>query len=263
MNWPRAASIESSPELDALRAFQVRTAVHTLGTNQLIRLAMKKLLLLSLLALFSAASAFASTSPREEYVTRVETCEAILREFIGGGAIAPAVLQRAHALVITNQIKAGFFLGVKDGYGVILVKRANGQWSIPVLVAAGELSLGLQFGANTSETVMVLTDEATPRIIFNRRFNLGVDAKAVAGPNAAESESFNRELLATPVIVYSKSRGLYAGATVKAGWLERDDKPNFVLYSTDYTMPELLYSDWVKNTSDTAHLTDFVQQIAP
>jgi len=65
------------------------------------------------------------------------------------------------------------------------------------------------------------------------------------------------------VIVYGKSRGLYAGATVKTGWLERNDDANFELYSTQYTMPELLYSDWVKNTSETAHLTEFVQQIAP
>jgi len=238
--------------------------MHTLSVNQLIRLAMKKLLLLSLLALVSAASARAKTT-REESVIRVESCEAILREFQANPATAipPSILQRAHALVIVNQFKAGFFLGVKDGYGVILVKKADGQWSIPVLVTAGELSLGFQIGANATETVMVLTDDATPRIIFNRRFNLGVDANAIAGPNAAEAEKFNRELLATPVIVYGKSRGLYAGATVKTGWLERNDDANFELYSTQYTMPELLYSDWVKNTSETAHLTEFVQQIAP
>ena len=225
---------------------------------------MKKLLLLSLFALFSAASVRAST-PREEYVTRVESCEAILREFMANPATAipPAILQRAHALVIVNQFKAGFFFGVKDGYGVIMVKKADGQWSIPVLVAAGEVSLGFQIGANASETVMVLTDEATPRIIFNRRFNLGVDANAVAGPSAAEVEKFNRELLSTPVIVYSKSRGLFAGATVKAGWIERDDKPNFILYSTDYTMPELLYSDWVKPVPEVGPLMDYVKQIAP
>jgi len=238
--------------------------MHTLAANQSIRSAMKKLLLLSVLALFSAASVSAK-SPREEYVTRIESCEAILREFMANPntAIPPAILQRAHGLVIVNQFKAGFFLGVKDGYGVIMVKRADGQWSIPVIVAAGEVSLGFQIGANASETIMVLTDDATPRMIFNRRFNVGVDANAVAGPNAADVEKFNRELLATPVIVYSKARGLFAGATVKAGWLERSDKANFVLYSTTYTMPELLYSDWVKPVPEVQPLMDYVKQIAP
>ena len=225
---------------------------------------MKKLLLLSLLALFSAASVQAKDL-RAEYVTRVETCEAILREFMGDSttAIPAAVLQRARALVIVNQFKAGFFLGVKDGYGVIMVKRADGRWSLPVLLSTGEVSFGLQIGANASESVMVITDEATPHILFNQRFNVGVDAKAVAGPSAAEVEKFNRALLDTPVIVYSKARGLYAGATVKTGWLERSDDANFTLYDTQYTMPELLYSDWVKPAPEVVPLMDFVKQIAP
>ncbi len=147
---------------------------------------MKKLLLLSLLALFSAASVRADKDPRADYVTRVESCEAILREFMAKPetAIPASVLASAHAIVITNQIKAGFIFGVKDGYGVILVKQAGGRWSIPVLIGAGEVSFGFQIGANTSETILVITDDATPKMIFNRRFNVGVDAKAVAGPNA-------------------------------------------------------------------------------
>ena len=239
--------------------------MHTLAANQLLHPVMKKLLLLSLLVALGAATVRADKDPRAEYVTRVETCEAILREFMAKPetAIPAAVLAQAHALVITNQIKAGFFLGVKDGYGVIMVKQANGGWSLPVLISAGEVSLGFQIGANTSETIMVITDDATPRIMFDRRFNVGVDAKAVAGPNAAEAEKVNRELLATPVIVYTKARGLYAGATVKAGWLERNDQANFVLYSTDYTMPELLYSNWVKPVPEVQPLMDYVKQIAP
>ena len=86
---------------------------------------------------------------------------------------------------------------------------------------------------------------------------------AILIPPAADVEKFNRELLATPVIVYSKARGLFAGATVKAGWLERSDNANFVLYNTTYTMPELLYSDWVKPVDDVVPLMQYVKQIAP
>jgi lipid-binding SYLF domain-containing protein len=228
---------------------------------------MKKFLQLSLLALFSAGSAqiAAAKEPRAEYVTRVETCEAILREFMANPATAipPEVLQRARALVIVNQIKAGFFFGVRDGYGLIMVKKADGRWSLPVLVAAGEISLGFQIGVNTVETVMVITNDATPRMLFDQRFNVGVDAKAIAGPRAAEIERFNHELLETPVIVYTKTRGLFAGATVKTGWLQRSDSANFSLYQTQYTLPELLYSDWVKAVPEVGPLMDYVKQIAP
>ena len=178
-------------------------------------------------------------------------------------AIPAQVLQSAHALVIVNQFKAGFFLGIKDGYGVILVKRPDGRWSLPVLVSAGEISLGFQVGANSVETVMVITDDQTPRKLFSQRFNVGVDAKAVAGPKAAEVEKNNREIITAPVLVYTKAAGLYAGATVKAGWLQRNDAINFVLYKTSYTMPELLYSNWVNPIPEVVPLMSYVQRIAP
>ncbi len=201
---------------------------------------------------------------RDEYVTRHQPrYEAILREFMADGKIATNVISQAHALVITNKFKVGFFLGVEDGYGVIMVKKANGSWSVPVIVTAGEASLGFQIGADASEAVWVITDDTTPKKIFDRRFNVGLDAKAVAGPSNADAEKVNRKLLETPVIVYSTARGLYAGANVKSGWLERNDRANFILYSTSYTMPELLYSDWVKPVPEVGPLMDYVKQIAP
>ena len=224
---------------------------------------MKRLLLLSLVALFGAALVRAETT-RPELVTRVETCEAILEGFQKGPhAIPPEVLKKAQAIIIVNQFKGAFLLGVKDGYGVILVKKPNGRWSLPVLISAGEASLGLQVGANSVETVYVITDDKVPRLMFNHRFNVGVDAKAVAGPKVAESEKLNKEILETPVLVYTKSTGLYAGATVKAGHLSRNDAANFQLYNTKYTMPELLYSDWVQPPSEVQPLMGLVQKLAP
>ena len=152
---------------------------------------------------------------------------------------------------------------MKDGYGVIMVKKPNGRWSLPVLISAGEASFGFQVGATAVETIYVITDDATPRMLFNHRFNVGVDARAVAGPKAAEAERNNAEILRTPMLVYSRNAGLYAGATVKAGHLSRNDAANFQLYNTRYTMPELLYSDWVQAPREVQPLMELVQRIAP
>ena len=225
---------------------------------------MKKLLVLSILALFGTAAVRAEAS-RAELVDRVETCEAILQEFQSrpDTAVPAAVLQKARALIIVNQFKAGLFFGIKDGYGVILVKKPNGRWSLPVLVSAGEASLGLQVGATAVETIYVITDENTPRLLFNQRFNVGVDAKAIAGPKEAEAEHYNAEILSTPMLVYTKVAGLYAGATIKAGHLSRNDAANALLYNTRYTMPELLYSDWVTPVPEVQPLMALVQRLAP
>jgi lipid-binding SYLF domain-containing protein len=225
---------------------------------------MKKFLLLSLVALFGTALARAAAS-RADLVDRIETCEAILQEFQSrrDTAIPPAVLRAAKAIVIVNQFKAGLLLGVKDGYGVIMVKKANGRWSLPVLISAAEASLGLQIGASAVESVYIITDNNTPQLLFHKRFNVGVDAKAVIGPKAAEAERVSAEILRTPMLVYTKSAGLFAGATVKAGHLSRSDAANSLLYNTKYTMPELLYGDWVAAPKEVQPLMELVQRIAP
>ena len=228
---------------------------------------MKKIVLLSFIAFFSTLTAHAANTSvsRAELVQQVESCEAILREFMANPetAIPAEVLQKARALVIVNQFKAGFFLGIKDGYATMLVKQANGRWSLPVLLGAGEASLGFQVGAKAIETIIVMTNDETPRMLFTGRFNVGVDAKAVAGPKAAEVERANHPIVDAPILVYTKSRGLYAGATVKTGFISRNDAANFKLYRTDYTLPELLYSDWVTPPKEVVPLMQYVQQIAP
>ncbi len=226
---------------------------------------MKKILFL-LLGLAATASLRAdTTADHDKFVTRVETCEAIIREFQADPATAiPAeVLKRAKGIVIVNQIKAGIILGFQEGYGTILVKKPNGRWSIPVVVHAGEASLGLQLGGSRIETIYVITDEQTPRLLFEGRFNIGVDAKAVAGPRVAESEKWNRELLNTPVLVYPKQKGLYAGATVKTGYITRSDAINRAFYATDYDLPELLYGEWIKIPAEVQPLMAYITQLAP
>ncbi len=227
---------------------------------------MNKLRLL-LLSVLTTAAAFGAdiALARNEYVARIESCEAVLREMMANPetAIPAEILAQARGLVITNQFKAGFLFGVKDGYGLVLVKKANGRWSVPAFVRAGEASIGLQLGATTVETVYVIMDDATPRLLYNQRFNVGADAKAVAGPRVAERENLNQALIAAPVLVYAKSKGLFAGATVKAGYLSRDDTANRSFYNTTYTLPEILYSDWITPTPEVQPLMNYVQRIAP
>jgi lipid-binding SYLF domain-containing protein len=228
---------------------------------------MKKLLTFALAAALAASSARADDShtARGDLVVRVETCEAVLREFMANPATAipPGIWQQARGVMILSQFKAGFIFGVKGGYGVLMVRKPGGHWSLPVLIDASEASLGLQVGAKSVETVCIITDDATPRLLFTSQYNIGVDAKAVAGPSSAEYENDAKTTFIAPVLVYTRSEGLYAGATVKAGHVQRNDLANFTLYDTAYTMPELLYSDWVTPPPEVQPLMAYVQQLAP
>lgn len=254
-------------EQDALRAFQAPGGLLCLPTILPFPAHMKKLVISLILSLFALVSTVRAVDPevRKDLVTRVESCEAILQEFQRRPetAIPRDVLAKARAIIIVNQVRAGVVLGVQDGYGVMMVKRSNNTWSLPALIHAGETSLGLQLGVSTVATIYVFTDDETPRLIFNRRMNIGVDAKAVAGPKFADAQKTNKPIISAPVLVYSKKAGFYAGATVKTGYISRDDQSNCQLYNTTNAFPELVYSDWVQPIPEVKFLMDYMKQIAP
>ncbi|AKC83713.1 hypothetical protein IMCC26134_14690 [Verrucomicrobia bacterium IMCC26134] len=218
-------------------------------------------LLLAVTTLLAATGLRADSS--DKYLARFETCEAILREFQDDPQVAlpPFVLKNARALVIVNQIQGGLVLGVQFGYGTMLVRRADGSWSIPVLVKVGGAGFGLQLGGQRAEAIYVFNEETAPRIIFDKRFNIDIDARAVAGPHTYEPEKLTTEMLGYPVLVYGRGQGYYAGVAVTAGWIDRHDSVNQAYYKTTYSTPELLYGKEVAPTAGVRPLMDFVTQI--
>jgi lipid-binding SYLF domain-containing protein len=224
---------------------------------------MKKTVLF-LLTLALCVTTRAANFSRADYVTRLDTCEAILQGFFANPAQAiPAdVLRRAKGIVIVNQLQFGFVIGVKDGWGVAMVKKPDGRWSVPIFINAGEMSLGLQAGGKSIETVMVLMDDAATRMLFKSRINFGVDAKAVAGPRAAETER-STALRNAQVLVYTSVKGLYAGATVKTGSISPNLAATRTFYSTDHGIPEILYSNWVNPQPECHPLMNYLQRLSP
>ena len=98
---------------------------------------------------------------RETVEQVVVVVQAFARVAATATAVPASVWRQAHAVVITNQFKGAFIFGVKAGFGVVLVKQPNGHWSVPVLLSANEVSLGLQLGGKAVETVYIITDDAT------------------------------------------------------------------------------------------------------
>ena len=228
---------------------------------------MKKFLsTLSCLALLVTALPAADGFDRTGVLNQLDSCEAILQEIQGNikTAIPVEVLRKAKGIIIVNQFQGGFIFGIKDGYGVALVRRPNGKWSVPAFLKAGEFSLGLQVGAKSINAVYVLMDQDTARLLFRNRMNLGVDTKAVAGIRAAEREAVSKALPGDAnVLIYSTVEGLYIGATVKTGYLSPHQRANELFYGSTHRMPELLYSDWVPPVDEVKPLMAYVQRIAP
>ncbi|MEH6545780.1 MAG: lipid-binding SYLF domain-containing protein, partial [Sneathiella sp.] len=76
-------------------------------------------------------------------------------------------------VVFPRVLEAGFFIGGAGGSGVLLSKGADGNWSSPAFYTMGQGSIGLQFGAQAKELVLVVMTEKGLKAIINNNVKLG------------------------------------------------------------------------------------------
>lgn len=213
-------------------------------------------------AVLGLAFAPARAATRADYVQTLNNCQTALQvmQARASTTIPPSILQRAHAIAIIHQVKAGFIFGIKGGSGVLLVKKTSGSWSLPGFLSSGDVSFGLQAGAKTIDTVFIFLDDQSPRLLLQGKVDFGADAKAVAGPHVVGNG--NDEFVKNAsVLVYTSAEGLFAGASVNTGYLWPNNKANRDFYATDNNMPEIIYSDWITPPPEVQPLMNYIARL--
>ena len=159
--------------------------------------------------------------------------------------VPPALLRKASGIIIMRQFKAGFIVGLKGGGGIAMVRdELTRRWSAPAFVTAGEGSWGPQAGGQVVDSVILIMNEEGMRVLTQPKVRIGIDAAAVAGPHGENADLKFGTL--PPIIVYSDSGGLYAGASFEGGFFAPDKKANSAYYGdASITMREILFGDAV------------------
>src|SRR2546427_10051423 len=161
---------------------------------------MKKLL--SIFALLSLS--LVTVGATEQGV--VDHCAMIVRDFrqMPERGIPRDVLRHSKGLAIMTVVKAAFIFSGKGGQGVAVARTRHG-WSGPSFIGTGGAGWGLQIGAQVTDFVIVLNNEAAVRA-FSRGGNVtvGADVSAAAGPVGRTAEADVTPKAA--VYTYSKSK---------------------------------------------------------
>ena len=182
---------------------------------------------------------------RDQLAEKLLACEYALEVVMSkpDTAIPPQEIREAKGIIIMRQVRAGLIFGGQGGSAVLLcrVPQNNNQWGPPVFLDPGGVTFGLQAGVSEVNTVILLNSEEAVRRAYSGRFDLGADAKAVAGPKSADRD--NSDLMRAPVRIYTSLGGAYAGATLKTGWIKPFDKANRELYRTAFATPEIAISN--------------------
>ncbi|KPL12502.1 MAG: hypothetical protein AMS23_03135 [Bacteroides sp. SM1_62] len=145
-------------------------------------------------------------------------------------------------------------LGGQGARGIAMIRKEDGSWSNPFFVTLGEGSLGFQIGAQASDIVMLFKDRNDIIEIDKADITLGGDVGVAAGPVDKGSSSSTDITFESEIYSYCRSKGLFAGVSLKGGILSYNEKISESLYGVDdvstneiFYRIETPYSDEVKD----------------
>lgn len=160
---------------------------------------------------------------------RLATDRAIVRDLaVAEKPIPASVLRESKAVLVLDVVNVSVGIGFTGGGGTMVRNLGGGRWSAPLAMSVIAGTIGPQLGGEGRSMVLVLNDEQViDRVLSGDAYPLA-GAGVVAGPAVAEA---NHENLPAPsVYTYSKSGGLYLGASLGGLGLTIDEKLNQKVY---------------------------------
>ncbi len=146
--------------------------------------------------------------------------------------IPTSLLARAQAVaIIPNVVKGGFVVGIRHGRGVALVRDAGGNWQAPLFLTLTSGSVGWQAGVQATDLIMVFQTQKSVASLMSGRMTIGVDAAAAAGPVGRQATASTDITLASEILSYSRSRGLFAGFAVDGAGIVIDNPSGAAYYN--------------------------------
>ena len=134
------------------------------------------------------------------------------------------------------------FVGGQGARGIAMIRLENGLWSNPFFVTLGEGSLGFQIGAQASDIVLLFKDRNDIIDIDQADITLGGDVGVAAGPVYKGSSSSTDITFESEIYSYYRSKGLFAGVSLKGGVLSYNEDVSESLYGiNDVTTDEIFH----------------------
>lgn len=193
-----------------------------------------------------ALGAFAA-SPRaqSEELERLEEAGVVFEEIMGAAdaAIPGSILRRASGIaVFPSTLKGGLVIGAHRGRGVVSARNVEtGEWSSPAFLTLTGGSVGAQIGGQAIDLVLVVMNRRGLENLVKNQFKIGGDASVAAGPIGRDAEASTDIQLRAQILSYSRTRGLFAGVTLKGTSIRQDRDANERFYDYPYRTRQLLF----------------------
>ena len=203
-------------------------------------------LLASIALLMVTLPAWGASKSDDEQTIRNATT--VLQAMVSSNDIPKSVLEKADCIMMLPSVKK-FAVGIggTGGRGPLVCREGSGfsgKWSPPAMYGIGGASAGFQVGGKASDVVIAIMASGAVDKVLNGKVKVGSDVSAAAGPGAQAGTLSNT----ADMLTYSRSSGLFAGASLDGASLDPDANANERLYSKTASAKDIV-SGGVKPTT--------------
>ena len=171
-------------------------------------------------------------------------------------AIPQEVLADAKCIaVVPDMVKGGFVFGANHGRGVSTCRTGTG-WSQPAFFAITGGTWGAQIGLESVDLVMVFLGDAGAKELLSSQFKLGAEAGVAAGPLGREAQASTDWKMKNKILVYSRTKGLFAGIDLSGAAVKPDDDSTRAYYAKVIPAETVLNGQGPRNANSTLFLSD-------
>lgn len=164
-------------------------------------------------------------------------------DWLGDRSIPARLLRDCAGIAFMTVVKAGFLFAGKVGTGLVIGKLPDGSWSAPSAIGTMGMSWGLLIGADVTDFVMILNNQAALRAfsgVGNMQLGVGVDVALGPVGRGANASAGVGDKGAAAVLSYSHSKGLFAGLTLDGAFIATRRGVNFKFYGRHIDPMEIL-----------------------
>jgi len=192
------------------------------------------------LAAAGVATLGADLSTRES--KRIQEAAAVLQEIheVPDKDIPQELWDHAKCVIVVPGLKkAAFVVGGEYGKGLMSCRKGD-EWSAPVFMEIGKGSWGLQFGAQSIDLVLLVTNDRGMEKLLQSKVTLGAEASVAAGPVGRDARAATDAQMKAEILSYSRTQGLFAGINLSGGVVRPDNGDNRDLYGKDVEPRDVL-----------------------
>jgi lipid-binding SYLF domain-containing protein len=202
------------------------------------------------LALTLIASLSRAVAADSDEADRVKDSATVLGEIMGAPdqAIPSSVLEKAVGIaVFPGTVRGGFIVGAERGRGILSARDATTKaWSAPAFLTITGGSLGLQIGLRATDLILVIQNRRGLENLVRNEFKVGAGAAVTGGPVGRDAQAATDIQMRAEILSYSRSRGLFAGATIEGSTIKEDQDANARFYGERLTTRAVVFDGKAK-----------------